>query len=151
ALFRNNAGQRFDDVTADSGLTAVAGDWMGCAIGDYDSDGLLDVLLTGFHRLALYRNVGELRFELATAPAGLDATNNGHWGASAGFMDLDGDGWLDLVVLNYVVFGPESRQYCEYGPERVRAGCRPQVYPAERGEIWRNTGRGTFAPVPEGA
>src|SRR5262245_1918318 len=105
ALFRNRGGAAFENVTLQSGLSAVEGDWTGCAIGDYDGDGLLDVLLTGFHRLALYRNAGGLRFEPATDTAGLDAENHGHWGASAGFMDLDGDSWLDLVILNYVVFG----------------------------------------------
>ena len=31
-------------------------------------------------------------------------------------MDLDGDARLDLVILNYVVFGPNSQQYCELRP-----------------------------------
>ncbi|MGE5192750.1 MAG: FG-GAP repeat domain-containing protein, partial [Deltaproteobacteria bacterium] len=47
ALFRNIDGARFENVTPESGLTASAGNWKGCAIGDYDGDGLLDVLLTG--------------------------------------------------------------------------------------------------------
>ncbi|MGE5194897.1 MAG: CRTAC1 family protein [Deltaproteobacteria bacterium] len=150
ALFRNVDGRRFENVTDRSGLSAVEGDWTGCAIGDFDGDGRLDILLTGIHRLALYRNLGALRFQLVTEEGGLDGTNRGHWGASAGFMDLDGDGWLDLVIVNYVVFGPDSRQYCEY-PTGARAGCRPQVYPPEFGEIWRNTGRGGFEPVPGSA
>jgi hypothetical protein len=151
ALFRNLDGRHFENVTETSGLKAVEGDWTGCAIGDYDGDGLLDVLMTGIHRLALYRNIGGLRFRPATEEAGLDQANHGHWGASAGFMDLDGDGWLDLVIVNYVVYGPDSRQYCEYGPDRVLGGCRPQVYPPERGEIWRNTGRGAFELVSDTA
>jgi hypothetical protein len=65
-------------------------------------------------------------------------------------MDLDGDGWLDLVVLNYVVFGPEAKQHCELAPGVV-SGCPPQFYTPERGEIWRNTGRGAFELVPETA
>lgn len=147
ALFRNLGGIRFEEITSESGLTTVEGDWTACAIGDYDGDGLLDVLLTGIHQLALYKNVDGLRFQLATDEAGFDAANHGHWGASAGFMDLDGDGWLDLVILNYVVFGPESQQYCEYRPG-VRSGCAPKTYAPERGEIWRNTGRGSFELVP---
>ena len=82
-----------------------------------------------------------MRFELATEAAGLDAANHGHWGASAGFMDLDGDGWLDLVILNYVVFGPQSQQYCELAPG-VLSGCTPRVYPPEpRRDLARNTAR----------
>jgi len=148
-LFQNINGASFKDVTQASGLTAVDGDWTGCAMGDYNGDGLLDVLLTGYHRLALYKNTGGLRFEVATEEAGLDPLNAGHWGSSAGFMDLDGDQWLDLVILNYVVFGPESKQYCEHSPG-VLSGCNPRVtYPPERGEIWRNTGSGRFEPVPQ--
>ena len=148
-LYRNIKGASFKDVTQASGLTSVDGDWKGCAIGDYNGDGLLDVLLTGYHRLALYKNVGGLRFELATEEAGLDPLNAGHWGSSAGFMDLDGDQCLDVVILNYVVFGPESKQYCEHKPG-VLSGCNPRVtYPPERGEIWRNTGSGRFEPVPQ--
>jgi len=148
-LFRSIKGASFKDVTQASGLTAVDGNWMGCAIGDYNGDGLLDILLTGYHRLALYKNVGELRFQVATEEAGLDPFNAGHWGSSAGFMDLDGDQWLDLVILNYVVFGPDSKQYCEHLPG-VLSGCNPRLtYPAERGEIWKNTGTARFEPVPQ--
>lgn len=150
ALFHNIGGARFEEVATDSGLATVEGDWTGCAIADYNGDGFLDVLLTGYHQLALYKNIDGLRFQPATEEAGLDAANHGHWGASAGFMDLDGDGWLDLVILNYVVFGPDSQQYCEYKPG-VRSGCAPKTYPPERGEIWRNTGQGRFELVPETA
>ena len=148
-LFQNIQGTGFQDVTESSGLSAVEGDWMGCAVGDYNGDGLLDVLITGYHRLALFKNLGDMQFEVATEGAGLDPVNGGHWGASAGFMDLDGDQWLDLVILNYVVYGPDSKQYCELQPG-ILSGCNPRLtYPPERGEIWRNTGSGHFELVPQ--
>lgn len=147
-LYRNSGRGTFEDVTAARGLKWQSdADWTGCAIADYDGDGWLDVLLTGFHRLALLRNAEGQRFENVTESTGLDPQNHEHWGSSAGFMDLDGDGWLDLVILNYVVFGPDSKQYCEF--ERgVLTGCPPKEYPPEFGEIWRNTGRGTFEMQP---
>jgi len=147
-LFRNVGSGHFDDVTSASGLTAETGDWGGCALGDFNADGLLDILLTGYRRLALYKNVGGLRFQPVTAEAGLDPSNSGIWGSSAGFMDLDGDAWLDLVILNYVVFDEHSQQYCEYAPGR-RSGCNPKIYPPEHGRIWRNTGQGGFEAVPQ--
>jgi hypothetical protein len=147
ALFRNCGGGRFENATADSGLEAEQGNWKGCAIGDYDGDGWLDILITGYRRLALYRNRAGLRFEHVTAEAGLDTHNHGQWGSSAGFMDLDGDGWLDLVIVKFIEFGPESRQYCSHA-SGARMGCLPRLYPPERAEIWRNTGRGTFERVP---
>ena len=113
-IYRNENGRRFADVTSQTQLSSShAEDWIGCAVGDYDGDGWLDVLLTGFHRLALLRNAEGDRFEDLTERVGLDPSNHEHWGSSAGWMDLDGDGDLDLVILNYVVFGPESKQYCE--------------------------------------
>lgn len=149
-LYRNLGQSRFEDVTAASGLSGANGIWMGCAIGDYDGDGRLDLLLTGFHQLALYRNLGDFKFELATESARLDPNNHGLWGSSAGFMDLDGDHWLDLVILNYLEFGPDAPQYCEFKPG-VKSGCSPREYTPERGEIWRNTGRGGFEQVVDSA
>jgi enediyne biosynthesis protein E4 len=146
-LFRNVGGGKFQDVTQSSGLAELAGHWIGCAIGDYDGDGLLDILLTGFQRLALYKNLGGMRFQLATEEAGLDPSNHGLWGSSAGFMDLDGDQYLDLVVINFIEFGPHVTQYCEPKPG-VRTGCRPQQYVHQKGEIWRNTSHGRFELVP---
>jgi hypothetical protein len=147
-LFRNLGDAKFEDVTPLSGLTAETGKWGGCAVGDYNGDGLLDILLTGYHRLALYKNAGGLHFRDVTAESGLDPSNDGLWASSAGFMDLDGDAWLDLVVLNYVVFDEKSQQYCEYAPG-VRSGCNPKIYPPQHGRIWRNTGAGGFQPIAQ--
>ena len=143
-LYRNEYGQRFADVTSQTRLSnCYADDWIGCAVGDYDGDGWLDVLLTGFHRLTLLHNAGGNRFEDLTEQAGLDPSNHEHWGSSAGWMDLDSDGDLDLVILNYVVFGPESKQYCELS-SGVFSGCPPTEYVPEFGEVWQNNGQRGF-------
>jgi hypothetical protein len=150
ALFRNDAGATFTDVTADSGLARAEGDWMGCAVGDYNGDGRWDILLTGFHCLALFVNRGQMKFDLVTLSAGLPADDFGHWGSSAGFMDLDGDNWLDIVILHYVEYGPGAKRLCEFQPG-VYSGCTPREYRPEKGVLWRNTGDGTFERVPEQA
>lgn len=149
-LYLNDGTGHFRDVTPASGLADEVGEWTGCAVGDWSGDGRLDLLVTGHRRLALYRNLGEGRFEQVTAAAGLAADNDGHWGASAGFMDLDGDQWLDLVLTQYVAFGPQSRQHCEYRPG-VKTGCTPSEYPPERPRVWRNTGEGQFQEVTPAA
>ncbi|MFM7143565.1 MAG: FG-GAP repeat domain-containing protein, partial [Alphaproteobacteria bacterium] len=71
----------------------------GVAAGDYDHDGFVDLYVTrgqaGFP--CLYRNLGNGSFEDATSGAGL-AGATGLW-SSATFADVDGDGWLDVVLL----------------------------------------------------
>ena len=147
-LFRNLGDGRFVDVTESLGLHEIAAqNWIGCAVGDYDGDGWLDLLLTGFHRLALCRNDAGKKFADVTIAAGLDSDNHNHWGASAGFMDLNGDQWLDLVIINYVEFGPDSKQYC-VSAEGVKTSCPPTHYVPEQGEIWCNAQGRRFDMVP---
>jgi len=146
ALYHNLHNGHFEDVTARAGLDKISGHWFGVAAGDYDGDGRLDILLTGFHRLALLRNVDGTRFVDVTKQAGLDPANGGHWGSSAGFMDLDGSGRLALIITNYVVFGPKEKQYCELTPGTI-SGCPPLYYRPEHAELWQNLGQGRFQNV----
>ncbi|MCA1596724.1 MAG: VCBS repeat-containing protein, partial [Chloroflexi bacterium] len=149
-LYHNLHNGHFEDVTHRAGLESVRGEWRGVAVGDFNGDGRLDLLLTGYHRLALLKNMGGERFVDVTTAAGLDPSNRGHWASSAGFMDLDGDGWLDLVLLNYVDFGPRDRQYCTPRPG-IRIGCPPKTYRAELPELWKNLGDGRFKNVTAGS
>jgi enediyne biosynthesis protein E4 len=81
----------------------------GVALVDYDGDGLLDVYLVTAaelgagreripHRNALYRNLGEWRFEDVSKRAGVDAAA---WGNGVCVGDVDDDGHLDLYVTNW--------------------------------------------------
>jgi hypothetical protein len=84
------------------------------AAGDFDGDGKVDLFLTNAlkaeaYRAALYRNLGDFRFERVKVPA-LEriAANITTEGAAAGgtFVDYDGDGDQDLAVA--VAFGPSK-------------------------------------------
>ena len=79
----------------------------GCAFGDYDGDGLPDLYVTNSVPHwgkpnekscgRLYRNLGGGRFEDVTAKSGIHACG---LGMGAFWVDLDGDGNLDLYLTN---------------------------------------------------
>ena len=144
ALFQNEGKNHFKDVTSASGLSKIVGDWKGCAVGDYDGDGWLDLLLNGNRSRALLRNQSGRVWRDVTHSAGLEQHGPNRWGSSAGFMDLDANGTLDLVICHYVVFGPKEKQYCYFGPNKVKSGCPPQTYRPEFAELWKNLGNGRF-------
>jgi hypothetical protein len=137
-LWRNEGKGKFTQVTEQAGLQAAQGHWRGCAVGDYDADGAPDVLLTGYKRLALLRNRSG-RFQDVTREANLSPTNRGHWALSAGFMPLGESGRLDLVLVNYVRFGPAEHQYC-FLNRGIKSGCPVNHYKPEFPEIWENIG-----------
>ena len=93
-LFRNLGDWRFEDIT-DRAAAPGPSYAMGTAVGDYDGDGRVDLLVTGWRDQRLYRNLGRGRFQDVTQSAGL-ASNL--WSTSAAFADLDGDGDPDLYV-----------------------------------------------------
>ena len=71
----------------------------GVCAGDFDGDGWDDLFFAhpyGGHQL--FRNLGGLKFEDVTDEAGLSEVFSDHWAVGCGFVDIDGDGLLDLFV-----------------------------------------------------
>ena len=69
----------------------------GVPLGDYDGDGWCDIFLCNLNGSSrLYRNLGNWKFQDVTEEAGLANTNELAKGAV--FADVNGDGYLDLLV-----------------------------------------------------
>ncbi len=144
-LYRNDEGT-FTDVSAGSGLD-VSMYGMGAAVGDFDNDGLVDVFITAVGSNALFRNLGDGKFEDVTATAGV-AGDAARWSSSAGWFDYDNDNDLDLFVANYVEW---TRAYDESQNFQLvgggRAYGRPQNFEGTFPYLYRNEGSGKFADV----
>ena len=144
-LFRNRGDGRFEDATPTSGLAALPGGYgHGVAVGDYDNDGRPDLFVTRWRSYALYHNLGNGRFEDATARAGLGGDRD--WPTSAAWADLDNDGDLDLYVAHYVKYDPESTPACRYRRNPETVPCDPRSFAAVSDHVFRND-RGRFVDV----
>ncbi|MCI0459223.1 MAG: CRTAC1 family protein [Gemmataceae bacterium] len=132
-LYRQGPDGRFTDVSRGSGLD-IAGYCTGVAVGDVNHDGRPDVLVTQYGGLILFLNNGTRTFTDATEEADL---HNLAWGSSAAFVDYDRDGWLDLVVVNYVDYDPATLCYDRQGR---RDYCHPRQFHGSVTRLYRNLG-----------
>ena len=144
-LLRNTGRGAFVDVTASAGVAGSGGFATGVAVGDYDDDGLLDIFVAYFGSNILYRNSGDGTFADVTRKAGLG--RSGRWSSSAGFLDYDRDGDLDLYVVNYLEYRLEENPHCGFHGEGYRMYCHPSYFDGSPDELYRNNGDGTFTDV----
>lgn len=142
-LFHRRSDGTFEEIGLESGL-AVNEDGkeqagMGVAVGDFDTDGMLDVLKTHFadDTSALYRNVGQLQFDDVTLRSGLGVeTRYVSWGD--GIVDLDNDGLPDIFWVTGSTFPEVERKHPEFPFKSPRI-------------LFRNLGGGRFEELLDGA
>ena len=140
ALFRNDGGGRFTDVSADNGACPPAFGGRSATALDFDGDGRLDLLvgedpLPGYNgsptrSSRLFRNTGGLRFEDVTRAAGIPAGVPAYGVAAA---DVNADAWPDVFLCGNganVLFLNDGR-----GRFREAPGSRDTfAWPTARGD-----------------
>jgi hypothetical protein len=105
-LYRNDGNGKFTDIGLESG-TAVSEDGseqasMGIAVGDYLHTGRPSLAVTNFEQeyTDVFRNDGNWNFTDVSYASGVALPSLGwvKWGTA--FVDLDNDGWVDLIIVN---------------------------------------------------
>lgn len=147
-LYRNRGELRFDDATTAAGLDIPWCYLHGVAVADYDRDGFLDFVVTGFGRIELFHNEpdgkGGRRFVAVGEKLGL---KDDSWSTSVGWGDIDGDGFPDLYVCHYCDWSFANNPVCKGQRAGVaRDVCAPQrfkplvhtLFKNERGKAFRD-------------
>jgi tetratricopeptide (TPR) repeat protein len=127
-LYRNDGG-KFVDVTKAAGdLAKPLNTYVyGVVAGDYDNDGMADLLVFGAGQAALFQNAGKGSFINKTIASKLPKSPD--VSVSGAFVDADHDGDLDIFLGGF------------------QSGAIPTRPAANL--LWRNNGDGTFADVSE--
>lgn len=134
--FVNNGDGTFTDRTSESG-TGLDDNGMGQTVGDFDNNQLFDWYVTSVHTTnpppghnignMLYMNLGDHSYDEVSVEADV---NDGGWGWGTLAVDLDSDGWLDIVEVN---------------------GRPANKWANDRGKLFYNNHNGRFTEIAEAA
>jgi tetratricopeptide (TPR) repeat protein len=117
-IYKSLQNGALEEIRAQQTGLVVSGHGIGCAVGDYDSDGLPDLAVALSDRVILFHNLGHGKFADITKAAGIQPLNHP---AGLTFVDFDHDGDLDLFVTG----------------STLSSGGGPSI-------LWRNNGNSTF-------
>src|SRR6266542_6398946 len=143
-LYLNKGNYRFEDITEQAGVKGPPGWTSGVTMADVNGDGRLDIYVSAVNYLTmkghnvLYINNGDRTFTERTAEYGLEHAG---YSTQATFFDYDGDGDLDMYLLNH---STHTERGVSSKPQReVR-------HPTAGDKLFRNDG-GHFVDVSEKA
>ncbi|MCP4687660.1 MAG: CRTAC1 family protein [Desulfobacterales bacterium] len=103
-LYRNNHDGTFTDIALESGVgfaqNGEATSAMGPEFGDFNLDGLIDLLVPDMGYGCLYLNTSQGVFHEMSARLGMAAVCGQYTSWSGNFFDFDGDGFIDIFLTN---------------------------------------------------
>lgn len=140
-LFCNAGQMAFHDVTTLAGVDQAPYYSHGTAVGDYNSDGFPDLLVTGYRGLVLFCNQGDGTLVDMAQVAGL---TDPLWSSSAGWGDFNGDSVLDLYVAHYVDWSFDNHPFCSAPSPGQREVCPPRSFSGLPHTLYFGAGDGTF-------
>jgi enediyne biosynthesis protein E4 len=152
-LYKNLGNWKFKDVTDE--VIKLEGGWFyshGCAVGDFDCDGWPDLLVTGWGRVALLHNEPADPRDPSKGRILVDVTQKSRllcntWSSSAGFADLDGDGYPDLYICCYADWSWKKHPECAGGG--IKDICPPKKFSGLKHKLFHNNKDGTFTDVSD--
>lgn len=140
-LYRNLGDGRFEKMQDFPDLRIHG---MGAAWGDYNNDGWLDLVVTGYDAIILFRNDHGHLVRDKSFPSPKGFWTGVSWG------DYNRDGYLDLYICGYVKYKPAesgaAANSTQFGLE-VPFTLNPASYEPDRNLLLRNNGNGTFTEV----
>ncbi|MCI0738380.1 MAG: CRTAC1 family protein [Gemmataceae bacterium] len=139
-LYYNRGNWKFEEMALLRGVACdergVAQGSMGLAVGDYERGGWPSLFVTNYENElhALYRNLGVVgskeQFLFSTSVTGIAAIGQKYVGFGTAFVDVDQDGWEDIIIANgHVIRHPKF------------AGL------AQKPVLLRNLGKGKFRDI----
>ncbi len=142
-VYRNNRDGTFANVTKAVGIDEPPSyGAIGIALGDYDRDGDLDILVNGLGEAPnrLYRNDGKWRFVEVARQVGL--AQPAHNGFVCFFLDYNNDGWPDILTTSLAPWPAVVE-----GLKKAFSLPSPRAIHADSVRLFRNNGNGTFTDV----
>ena len=158
ALYKNLGNWKFKDVTAEAGLVFSGKNFRGAVFADINGDGFSDLLVATTGRGVLcFLNDGHGKFKDITEAAG---TGSHHGSVGMTLADIDGNGTLDLYIVNNRPDDIRDRGQVDVQMVKGKLSIPPALKDrlvvldgrveeyGEPDQMLLNDGKGHFTPMP---